>query len=175
MGYRQRRNGQHELPAIARGGRLAQRVEIGAVEEVDPQHRQNEIVKRARGKVAGWMRRIVGRLPTEDRNVPLLQPGNHGIIEPCHRLVDRPWPKRGPPRPTPPAKEERVAGRHLHPGLPFPGLQILGKDTGSRREIRHTLELRNVIQDPPVTIPFFIVKIEFFAAPPSFVTSSDTG
>jgi len=49
IGYRQRRNGQHKFPAIARGGRLAQRVEIGAVDEVDAQDRQNEIVNRARG------------------------------------------------------------------------------------------------------------------------------
>jgi len=36
IGKRERIDGQHELPAIAGGGRLAQRLEIGAVEHVDP-------------------------------------------------------------------------------------------------------------------------------------------
>ena len=120
MRDRQGRNGHHEFPPITRGGRLAQGVEIGAVEEVDAQYGEHEVVNGASGKIAGWMRRIIGRFLSEYRNVPLLQPRNDRVVEPRHRLVDWPRPKPGPPRPAPPAKEERVAGGHLHPGLLFP-------------------------------------------------------
>ena len=67
------------------------------------------------------MRRVIGRFPTEYRNIPLLQPRNHGIIEPCHRIVDWPWPKRGSPRPTPSfaANHIRVGAIETKPSLSF--------------------------------------------------------
>ena len=48
---------------------MAESFEIGAIEEMDAQNGQNEIVEREPGKIAGRLWRVTGSLPTEQRNV----------------------------------------------------------------------------------------------------------
>ena len=67
----QQRDRQHELPPIPGRGRLSQRIEIGAVEEVHAEHRQREVVYGQPRQVARWLRHVAGGFPPDERNVPL--------------------------------------------------------------------------------------------------------
>src|SRR5206468_3600200 len=78
---RQRRDGQHELPSVARRGRFAQCVEVAAVEEVDAEDRQREIVNGQPREIAGRLRNVARRFPSEQRDVALLQPRDDRIVE----------------------------------------------------------------------------------------------
>ena len=51
-GERQRVNSLHELPTIAGGSRLAQPLQVGAVEHVDTQDRLDEIVNGVSEQIA---------------------------------------------------------------------------------------------------------------------------
>src|SRR5439155_21170228 len=126
-----------ELPAIAGCRRFAQRLQIGAVENVDTQDRLDEIVDRISGQITRGLRRIPGRFPDKQRDVAPFQPRKDRIIEPGRAVVRT---ELGTPSIAAPAQHQRVPWRHPDTRLLFPSLQILGEDAITRREIRYTLE-----------------------------------
>src|SRR5215472_4023294 len=92
---------QHELPALARRRGLAERLQIGAIKYVDAKDLQNEVVKGSPGQIARRLRQVARRFPNQQSDVALLEPRDHGVIEPCG-LVAGLWPQLRPARPFPP-------------------------------------------------------------------------
>ena len=82
MGKCERVDRQHELPSIADGRCLAQRFQIGAVEDVDAQNRLDEIVNGIPKEVAFRPWRVTCGFPDDQRDIALFQPGKDRIIEP---------------------------------------------------------------------------------------------
>jgi hypothetical protein len=92
VGDRQRRHRQHEFPPVSRSRRFGQGVEIRAVDQVNAQNRQNEIMQRNPVQVSLGLRHVPGRLPAEKRDISLLQPWDDGIIQSGRSFIDRPRP-----------------------------------------------------------------------------------
>src|ERR1051326_7700551 len=82
IGERERIDDQRELIAIAGGGRVTQRLQIGAVEYVDTENRHDEIVHGVLEQISGHLRRVASGFPDDQRHVALFQPRQDRIVEP---------------------------------------------------------------------------------------------
>ena len=99
-------------------------------------------------QIALRLRHVAGRLPADDRHVPLAQPGNDVVVEP-RRL--RPGVERadgvlaGPPSPP---DEKGVAGADRDPRLRLPRLEVGDGDALAGPQVRDPLQPRDVVEDP---------------------------
>ena len=65
-------HGQHKIPAVTRCCRLAQRLQIRAIQDVDSENFQYEIVHRVAEKIARRLRLITCCFPYHQANIALL-------------------------------------------------------------------------------------------------------
>ena len=127
--------------------RLAQRGQVDVVEQVHPQADDQEVVQRVLdARTADHRLDVLRRLAAEQRHVALPQPRQARDVESGRLLGDRPGAHPRAADPASRAHEHRVAGRHPEPGLPLPGLEVLGVDGRARLEVVHALEPRDVHQ-----------------------------
>src|SRR5438034_11080070 len=87
----------------------------------------------------------------KDRDILLLQPGNHRRVESCvfaaldsSPLVGTRFLAAGPHAG---ANEHGITGQYLQSSLFQPRLDIFDVDRGARLEIFHALELRDIDED----------------------------
>src|SRR5439155_16381493 len=99
-----------EFPAIPCGGGFAQCFQIGTVQDVNAQDRENEVMKGGFRNIAWRLRRIAGRFPYKQSDIAFLQPRDARIVE-SSCLVVCPWSGLGSASPFPPPDNEGVAGR----------------------------------------------------------------
>src|SRR5262245_66304444 len=99
-------------------------------------------------EVSGRLWHVAGCFPTKQRDVALLEPRNHRIVEARRSLVDWPRSQFRPPRPTTPTNKESITGSGPDARFLFPSLEILRKDSRSRLQVRDAFEPWNVVEDP---------------------------
>src|SRR6516164_9363244 len=87
----------------------------------------------------------------QDRNILLLQPGNHGWIESrvfsARRSAAQIRPDFLPAGPDAGSNEEGIARRYAETRLLHPRLDVFNIDRRARLEILHALHHRDVDQD----------------------------
>jgi hypothetical protein len=142
IGERQRVDGQHELPPIAGGRRLAQHLQIRAVEHMDTPDRLDEIVNGVSEQITRGLRCIPGGFLDDRRNVAPLQPRKDRIVEPGIAFFRT---KIGSPPIVAPAKHQRSPRLHADTRFVFPRLHVLGKDAVARRDAKKFAVLNTVL------------------------------